>query len=198
MRRTQTGDSDYWLLHNKVNFSPQFSLLPESGDQLGTSADVSQLAASEGGQVGEIIGGEVGQPVLFEIAPDIFDGIEFGRVSRQGGGVNVALEALEIVPHRPAPVNHGSIPNDQQFAGQLALKVFQKLDDLRAFDGSRIKSEIEVPDGDAADDRQLLPVEVKFQHGRLAARGPGAHPMGLLAESTFINEDNDSVFFQGF
>jgi len=61
-----------------VSISPQFSLFPESGDQLGAAADVSQLAAAELSELGEVLGGEVGQAVLFEISPDIFGGIEFG------------------------------------------------------------------------------------------------------------------------
>ena len=170
-------------------------MLPESGDQLWAAADIPHLAAAERAELGDVLGGEVGQPVLFEIAPDIFGGIEFGRVSRQRGGINASLEAFKVFPHAPAAVDHGPVPDDQQFAGQLSLQVFQKLDDLRTFDGSRVKLEIEIPDGDPADDRKFLPVEVKFQHRSFPARGPSAHPMRFLAEATFINEDNDSVFF---
>lgn len=61
-------------------------------------------------------------------------------------------------------MDHGTVQDDQQLAGQLSLEVFQELDDLRTFDGPRLKLEIEIPNGDPADDRKLLPVEVKFQH----------------------------------
>ena len=94
-------------------------------------------------------------------------------------------------------MNHGTVPDDQQLAGQLLLEVFEEFDDLRAFDSSWVKLEIEIPDGDPADDRKFLPVEVKFQHRGLPARSPSAHPMRFLAETAFINDDNDSVFFQG-
>jgi len=62
-----------------VSYSPQFSLLPESGDQLGAAAEVPQSAAFEHAGLGDVHGGEVGQPMLIEIAPNIFGGIEFGR-----------------------------------------------------------------------------------------------------------------------
>jgi len=173
-------------------------LLPESGDQLGAAADVAQLAASESAELGDVLGGEIGQAVLFEIAPDIFDGIEFRGVCRKRGGINAPLEAFGVCPHAPAPVDHSPIPDEQQFAGQLALEVLEKLDDLRTFDGSRVKLEIEIPDGDATDDRKFLPVEVKFEHRGFPARSPGAHPVGFLAQAAFINKDQDAVFLQGF
>ena len=181
-----------------MSISPQFSLFPESGDQLGSAADVPQFAASERAELGEVFGGEVRQAMLFEIAPDIFGGIEFGRISRERGGINLSPKAFEIFPDESAAVNHGSVPDDQQLAGQLSLEVFQELDDLRAFDGSRVKLEIKIPAGDTADDRKPLPVEIKCQHWGLPARSPSAHPVGFLAQTAFINEDKEAVFFQGF
>jgi len=61
-----------------------------------------------------VLGGEFGQAVLFEIAPDVFGGIEFGRVSRKRGGINLSPKVFEIFPHAPAAVDHGSAPDDQQ------------------------------------------------------------------------------------
>ena len=186
------------ILHNKVDLTPQFSLLPESGDQLGAAADVPQLAASERTELGDILGGEVGQAVLLEVAPNIFGGIEFGSVSRQRGDINASLEALKVFPNEPAPMDHGSVSDDQHFAGQLSLEVVEELDDLWTFDGTRVKLEIEIPDRAPADNRKLLPVEVKFQHWGFPARGPSAHPVGFLAQAALINEDNDPVFSQVF
>ena len=100
----------------------------------------------------------VGQPVLFEIAPDIFGWIEFGRVCRKRGGVNVSPKAFKVFPNEPAAVDHGSVPDNQQFAGELSLEVLQELDDLRTLDGSRVKLKIKIPDSDPADYREFLPV----------------------------------------
>src|ERR1035437_6936982 len=35
-----------------------------------------------------------------------------------------------------------------------------------------------------------MPVEVILQHRRVSARGPGAHPMGPLAQPAFVDEDD--------
>src|SRR5579872_95648 len=178
--------------------SPQFGLFPEGGDELGSAAHVGQGFTSEGTQVDDVFGADVGQAVLFEVTPNVFDGIEFGRIGRKLGGVDASFEAVEVLADAAAAMDHSSIPDDQQFAGQLSLQVLKELDDLRTFDRAGMELEVEVPDRDAADDREFLPVEVKLQNRGLSARSPGAHPVGFLAEAAFVNEDNDSPFFQGF
>src|ERR1019366_3273043 len=35
-----------------------------------------------------------------------------------------------------------------------------------------------------------MPVEVILQHRRVSTRGPGAHPMGPLAQPAFVDEDD--------
>ena len=66
----------------------------------------------------------------------------------------------------------------------------QEDDHLRAPDAAREQPEVEVPPGDPRDGRERRPVEVKLQHGRLAAWRPGPHPMGALAQSALVDEDD--------
>ena len=131
----------------------------------------------------------VREPVVAHVLPDVFDGIEFRRIGRKLGGVDASLEAVEVLTDEAAAMDHGSIPDDQQFAGQLSLQVFQELDDLRTFDRARMELEVEVPNGDAADDRELLPVEVELQDRGLAFGTPCAYPVWLLAQAAFVDED---------
>ncbi len=181
-----------------MNISPQFSLFPEGRNEPGSAAHVGERFSSEGTQLGDVFGAEVGQAVLFEVTPNVFDRIEFGRVGRQGGGVDTSLETIEVLAHEPTAMDNGSIPEDQQFARQLSLQVLQKLDNLGTLDRTRKEFKIEVPQGDAPDDRKLFPVEIKLQNRGFSAGSPGAHPVGFLAEAAFVNEDEDSPFFQGF
>src|SRR5215216_1451221 len=56
-----------------------------------------------------------------------------------------------------------------------------------------VQLEIETLDGDATNDRKLLPVEVEFQHRGLPFGSPGALRRRLLGQSTFIDKDNGSA-----
>jgi len=45
---------------------------------------------------------------------------------------------------------------------------------------------------------QGFPIEVILQHGSLASRCPGSATMGSLAQSAFVDEDDDEPLFLGF
>ena len=55
-----------------MSISPEFSLFPESGDELGSAAHVRQGFTTERAQLSDVFGAEVGQAVLFEVTPDVF------------------------------------------------------------------------------------------------------------------------------
>jgi len=90
-----------------------------------------------------------------------------------------------------------TIPDDQQFAGDVAQEMSEKLNDLRAADGSWKQPEVEVPPGYSRNGRQSLPVKVILQHRRLPARGPGTAAVGTLAQSAFVDEDDGAAFVFG-
>jgi len=73
----------------------------------------------------------------------------------------------------------------------------EKLDDLRAADGSGKQSEIEVLPSHPRHRRQGFPIEVVLQHRRLSAWRPGAAAVRALAQSAFIDEDDRSAFVFG-
>ena len=83
-----------------------------------------------------------------------------------------------------------SVPNDEQFAGNVAQQVPEKLDDLRAADRTWKQADVEVPPGHPRHRRQHLPVEVILQHRRLPTRRPGAAAVRTLAQSALVDEDD--------
>jgi hypothetical protein len=135
--------------------------------------------------------------VLLEITPDVFGRIELGRVRRKLRHIQLPLQPLQVIANLATAMDHSSVTNDQQFSRQMLLEMLQEIDHLRTSDRSRIGPGVEVPDRDPRNDRVFFPVEVKLQHGGLASGSPGAHAMGFLAQTTFVDKGQDAVFVQG-
>jgi len=133
----------------------------------------------------------------FEMPPHILDRIEFRRVSRQPFDGEAAFGGGHIVFNQQAPVNGCAIPDDQDFPGNMKLKMAQKLDDLEAFDATGVNLEIEPPEGQAPDDRKAFPVEGFVQHRGLPTGCPSAGPRGASAQPAFVNKDNSSPLLPG-
>jgi Domain of unknown function (DUF3854) len=96
------------------------------------------------------------------------------------------------------PVGRKPVPNQQDVASDIAEQVFQKLNDLLGLDGLFEDLKVEIPEGDAGDDRQGFPIEVELQDRRLPAWCPGASPMRPLARSAFVDEDDRAALFLSF
>ena len=92
----------------------------------------------------------------------------------------------------------GAIPDYQQSARQMTQQMGKEVHHLRGADGSLVKPEIEVPPSDASEGRKHLPVEMILQPWGLSARGPRAHPMGPLAQPTFVDEDDGAPLAERF
>ena len=90
-----------------------------------------------------------------------------------------------------------SIPEEQDFAGNVTLKVLEELDYLRALDAARMNLEIEPPERKSTDDRKALPIERLVQDGRLSTRGPSACPGGTSAQAAFVEEDEGAPLLPG-
>ena len=139
---------------DNIRSQRKLGLLPEGADQRGAPLAAPELTARFPAQVRNILRTEVRQGVAFEMAPDVFGRVEFGRVSRQVGQYDLTARALHIVAH-PATAMHGqAIPNDEQPPANLATQVPQKLHRLAAFDAAAKEAKVELPPGDASDDRE--------------------------------------------
>jgi hypothetical protein len=141
---------------------------------------VSETGRGQAQVVVEIVqvgAADVTQLDVLEIGPDPFIRIELGRVARQlletqPFGATVRQELLD----RPAAMNRRAVPDDQQFAGQVAQEVTKELHHLWAAEGMILDLQQQPAAGrDPADDRQMVTGEWEAQRGRVSARSQAAH-----------------------
>ena len=74
-------------------------LLPEGADQWGAPLTAPELTPRLSAPVRNVLRTEVRQGMALEMTPDVFGGVEFGRVSRQPSQGDLAARALHIVAH---------------------------------------------------------------------------------------------------
>ena len=174
----------------------KLGLLPEGPDQSGPALCAPQLSPGLPAQVRDVSGTEVGQHVALEMAPDVFGGVEFWGVSRQACQNDVALRPLDVMLHRPTAVDGQTVPDHQQFAGNLTAEVAQKLHRLSAaFDAAAIEAEVKLPPSDTRDDGEFAPGVTENQLRGLAFGSPGPHDTRALRQATFVHKDKGSAFF---
>ena len=105
---------------------------------------------------------------------------------------------FDILSNQSTPMALKAVPDDQEFAGQMLLKMAEKLDNLRCSNRTGEQAEVEVPPGDPGHRRQLLPVEVKLQHWGLPPWRPGTATVRALAQSALVDEDDRAPLFCSF
>jgi hypothetical protein len=153
----------------------QFSLTPERPDQGRAPLHGAQAIASTGFEVVEVGGATVAEFVMLQMTPDVFGRIELRCIGRQLLDLDGAVQCFQVVAHESRAMRGQSVPDDQQRLAELLPESMQELDDLRTLDGPWKQPEVETPESDAGDDRQLVPVEVVLQDRRLALGSPSAH-----------------------
>ncbi len=82
-----------------------------------------------------------------------------------------------------------TVPDDEQLALDVTLEVLQEVDHLLGLNRTGVESKVEVPPRQSGDGRELFPVEVELQDRGLTFGTPGANPVWLLTQATFIDED---------
>jgi hypothetical protein len=135
--------------------------------------------------------------VVLAVCPDVLDRVQFRCIGWQILHLQSAFLVADELLSETAPMARKPVPNHQDVALDVTEQVFQKLDNLFGLDGA-LDLEIEIPVGQTGDHRKSFPVEMKLEDGRLAARRPGAPPMGPLAQTAFVDEDNGAAFFFSF
>ncbi len=128
--------------------------------------------------------------MVLAVCPDVLHRIQFRGVGRQVRDFQTAFLVTDELLRDFTAVSRKPVPNQQNVALDVAQQVFKKLDDLLGFNGFFEDLKVEVPDGDAGDDRQRFPVEVKLEDGGLPARRPSAPPMRPLTQTAFVYEDD--------
>src|SRR6185312_5716102 len=73
---------------------------------------------------------------------------------------------------------------------ELTTQRLQELHDLGALDRAIAEPKHEVRVGQPRDGRNVLPVEVKLHHRRLAFERPGAHSSRTLRKTRLVDKDD--------
>ncbi len=109
-------------------------------------------------ELGPVLGTEVGDLMLFAVAPDVLGRVELRRRGWQTCESDGSRTGLDILLHQPAAMCLESIPDGSAacVAMELPAQVAQKVHDLRALDRAGIQPEIERPDGHHGDHGQPL------------------------------------------
>lgn len=143
-------------------------------------------------------GHQVRYLMLLQVAPDVFHGIELGRVGRQSLDPQPSPTFTQHLLHRLSTMDRCAIPDHQQASCEMAKQLSKEVSHLRTADRAFVKSEIEPLERQPANQRELVPVERLLNHRRLAARCPGARSVGARTQAAFVDEDDRAAFAARF
>ena len=115
-----------------------------------------------------------------------------------GAVLGVCLVLGDEGPDQTTAMGGQTVPNDRQPSAEVAVEVLQELDDLWRLDTAGKESEIEVPDRDAGNGREALPVERILQDRSLPARRPSPNPMRSFAQAALVHKDYGSALCERF
>ena len=157
--------------------------MKEGGNEGGPGFAPSDAFEGLAGRVAEfpeVLRAEVGEFVFLPIGPEVLDRIEFRGVGRQPLDVQPVTLGVEESGDEPTAVNRSSIPQQEDFAGQLPVQGAEEGNHLRAADRSSVQLEVKVLPGQSGNRRDILPVKVEGQDRGLTTQGPRPGPMWPL------------------
>lgn len=80
----------------------------------------------------------------------------------------------------------------------MAFERLEKLDQRFLLDAAFVNPEQAVGTSQAGDDRDVVPVEVKLDNGCLSFGGPSSYTRWALADTRFVDKDDQSPLSLGF
>ena len=173
--------------------------MPEGTDEARAfTADATQGMGCPARELPEITGAQVRPLVLFPVPPEILHRVKFQGIRRETFNPDFALQTFQVLPHESAAVGGYAVPDDEQFAFDVTLEVFQEIDHLLGLDRTGVEAKVKVPPRQTGDGRELLPVEVELQDRSLAFGTPCAYPVRLLAQAALVDKEEGAPFFFGF
>jgi len=175
----------------------QLGLFPEGAHQCGAALRSAERSSGLHGKVLPVLRAEVGQRMPFEVAPDVFGGIEFGCIGRQSCHAQTISNGGDKVSYQTTAVGGQTIPDHQQFSANLTEQAAEEVDHLRRPDGATVQTEVELPPRDTGDHGPFSPVEVKGQLRRLASGCPRPSNRRAFAQAAFVHKHYGSAFFSG-
>ncbi len=149
----------------------------ETSGQRGTMGHPPGFAPDCPANLGQIVRGEVGEPPVFEIIPDLLLRLQFRRVRRQADHVPVAMGG-EVTMHLAMPVRIPAVPEQHEGSAEMASEVPEKFEDVRAADvlaGMERQVEGDAPAARRHDERA-------DRRGLLVGAGPDGQERGLPPE----------------
>ena len=91
--------------------------------------------------------------MVLAVRPDVFYRVQFRGVWRQVLRLQTAFLVADELLGYFAAMARKPVPNQQNVTVDVAEQVFEELDDLLGLDRFFENLKVEVPDGDAGDDR---------------------------------------------
>jgi len=173
--------------------------VPQEGDrQRRPATDASEPCPKRPAQREDVDRAEVCELAALEVAPDLFDGIQFRRVARQSFDRQPRSLFSEILPHQAALVPTEAVPDQDDVAvWEVALEGAQKADQRKIGVTARPRLEVAaaapaIPaKGQGRRDRQARPIATRVdQDRRMAARGPRAADDGPVRDAALVFEDD--------
>ena len=142
---------------------------------------------------------QIGKFAALEIAPDLFDRIEVGGITRKPLDHQPSSLSLEEGLHVSAAVRRESVPNEGDLvAVEVTMEFGEELHDRLVVVGARLHAEDKGRLAAVGSKthrgrhRQPLPVEVVGEDGRLTLGCPGRPHRREEAEPAFVLEDRST------
>ena len=183
----------------------QARVTQEGEREVGPSPNPREAFAEWAPKLAQIVGAHVREFGAFDVAPDLFDRIQVGRVRGQPFDRQPRALLRQIGGHPPALMRAEAVPNeDHAPAPEVAFQVAQERDQRDV--GVAAGMGVEVEPGASAvpaksqcpRHRQTLPVPAGVgQDWRVPAGRPCPADDGLLRDAAFVFEDEPRVLAPG-
>jgi hypothetical protein len=151
-------------------------------------------------QVGQVSATQIPQLDALQVVPQPFNRIELGRIAGQALQVQpLGGAACQEVFDGLTVMNRGAVPDDEQFAGDLAQEQPQEADDIGRVVGAVLRLQKDPSRwGERADGREVVMGQRDAQHWRLPAGRPRAHGQGQEVKARLIYPDDGALFCDRF
>jgi len=176
----------------------QFSLLPECGDEVWSFLHGFEAIGGELTDLANWGKAEICDLGFLEESPDHLEGVAFGSVWWQACYSDMPFLFCQSILDFATPTRSDAIPDSQRRARDLTFESAEKFDDRFRADRAGEGTEIELPERQTGDCRQMFPGETVLKDRRLAALAPCARHVGTFVQSGFIDEDDGPVVSLGF
>src|SRR5450755_2592693 len=96
-----------------MKVSKQFSPIPERSERRGDTLLRVHIATSTLAQTGEVADTVVQHGIMLQVAPDLFDGLQFRAASQQMLQGHTPNQAFNVFFDQPRVMRLQAVPNDQ-------------------------------------------------------------------------------------